>query len=280
MLTIDNVDLHYGAAQALRGVSLTAQAARSPACSAATASARRRCCARIVGHQPISGGAHRLGGRRASTACRRTRARARGIAYVPQGREIFPLLTVAENLETGFATARRRDASRARRGVPAVSRAEGDARPARRRSLGRPAAAARHRPRARHAAAPARCSTSRPKASSPRSSRISAAPSSYLRGQGRHGDPAGRAVFRFRPPTRRPLRRDGARRHRHVRRPRGTTRRRRPPATGDLIVRNGPTGRAWIGNSSAGRLLGLWPCAPHGLVRAIITAVEASPRFP
>ena len=30
------------------------------------------------------------------------RARA-GIAYVPQGREIFPLLTVRENLETGFA---------------------------------------------------------------------------------------------------------------------------------------------------------------------------------
>ena len=27
----------------------------------------------------------------------------RGIAYVPQGREIFPLLTVEENLETGFA---------------------------------------------------------------------------------------------------------------------------------------------------------------------------------
>jgi urea transport system ATP-binding protein len=31
----------------------------------------------------------------------------RGIAYVPQGREIFPLLTVQENLETGFAPLRR-----------------------------------------------------------------------------------------------------------------------------------------------------------------------------
>ena len=27
----------------------------------------------------------------------------KGIAYVPQGREIFPLMTVRENLETGFA---------------------------------------------------------------------------------------------------------------------------------------------------------------------------------
>ncbi len=33
----------------------------------------------------------------------------RGIAYVPQGREIFPLLTVEENLETGFAPLKRDD---------------------------------------------------------------------------------------------------------------------------------------------------------------------------
>ena len=35
----------------------------------------------------------------------------RGIAYVPQGREIFPLLTVEENLETGFAPLKRADRS-------------------------------------------------------------------------------------------------------------------------------------------------------------------------
>jgi urea transport system ATP-binding protein len=34
---------------------------------------------------------------------------ARGIAYVPQGREIFPLLTVEENLKTGFAALKRAD---------------------------------------------------------------------------------------------------------------------------------------------------------------------------
>jgi urea transport system ATP-binding protein len=33
----------------------------------------------------------------------------RGIAYVPQGREIFPLLTVEENLQTGFAPLKRDD---------------------------------------------------------------------------------------------------------------------------------------------------------------------------
>jgi len=33
----------------------------------------------------------------------------RGIAYVPQGREIFPLLTVEENLKTGFAPLKREE---------------------------------------------------------------------------------------------------------------------------------------------------------------------------
>jgi urea transport system ATP-binding protein len=33
----------------------------------------------------------------------------RGIAFVPQGREIFPLLTVRENLETGYAPVKRAD---------------------------------------------------------------------------------------------------------------------------------------------------------------------------
>jgi urea transport system ATP-binding protein len=35
----------------------------------------------------------------------------RGIAYVPQGRDIFPLLTVEENLETGYAPLRRDERS-------------------------------------------------------------------------------------------------------------------------------------------------------------------------
>ena len=61
--------------------------------------------------------------------------------------------------------------------VRALPGAQQHARAARRRSLRRPAAAACHRPRAGHAAARCCCSTSRPKASSPRSSRTSAAPS-------------------------------------------------------------------------------------------------------
>ncbi len=56
----------------------------------------------IVGQQPVKGGAIRLDGREIQGLAPYDRARA-GIAFVPQGREIFPLLTVKENLETGFS---------------------------------------------------------------------------------------------------------------------------------------------------------------------------------
>ena len=56
----------------------------------------------IVGHEKISGGIIEWEGKPLSSLRASERAR-RGIAIVPQGREIFPLLTVRENLETGFA---------------------------------------------------------------------------------------------------------------------------------------------------------------------------------
>ena len=62
----------------------------------------------IVGQRPIAGGSITLEGRSLAGLTPYERA-ALGVAYVPQGREIFPLLTVRENLETGFA--RRRAAS-------------------------------------------------------------------------------------------------------------------------------------------------------------------------
>jgi urea transport system ATP-binding protein len=60
----------------------------------------------IAGHRPISGGSIIFEGQNIARLKPFERA-ARGIAYVPQGREIFPLLTVKENLETGFAPLKR-----------------------------------------------------------------------------------------------------------------------------------------------------------------------------
>jgi urea transport system ATP-binding protein len=56
----------------------------------------------IVGHHPVSAGTITWNGEPLAGIPPYERAR-RGIAVVPQGREIFPLLTVAENLQTGLA---------------------------------------------------------------------------------------------------------------------------------------------------------------------------------
>src|SRR5690606_38405887 len=62
----------------------------------------------IVGQHAISGGSVMFGDRNFTPL--RTFQRAKlGLAYVPQGREIFPLLTVRENLETGYAPLARGD---------------------------------------------------------------------------------------------------------------------------------------------------------------------------
>ena len=86
-----------------------------------------------------------------------------GIAYVPQGREVFADLTVEENLILGDLAAA--DAGRGYALFPAL--AERRAR-AGRPAVRRPAAAARHRPRPDGEAAACCCSTSRPRACSPR----------------------------------------------------------------------------------------------------------------
>jgi hypothetical protein len=105
----------------------------------------------IVGQQAISGGKITSTARTSRPAAQRG-ARAAGIAFVPQGREIFPLLTVKENLETGLRAAAPQGPLHSRRAVRPVPGAEVDAGPARRRPLGWPAAATRHRAGAGHPA--------------------------------------------------------------------------------------------------------------------------------
>jgi len=102
MLEIDSIDLHYGAAQALRGVSLQARPGRVTTVLGRNGVGKTTLLRAITGRQAISGGHMLWDGQDLSRMKPDARARA-GIASVPQGREIFPLLSVQENLETGFA---------------------------------------------------------------------------------------------------------------------------------------------------------------------------------
>src|SRR5437868_13002464 len=106
MLDVKTVDLHYGAAQALRGVSLQAEVGEVTCVLGRNGVGKTSLLDALAGQQPVSGGSIQWEGADITGLKPYERAR-RGIAYVPQGREIFPLLTVEENLKTGFAPLKR-----------------------------------------------------------------------------------------------------------------------------------------------------------------------------
>ncbi|MDQ2080846.1 urea ABC transporter ATP-binding subunit UrtE [Xanthobacteraceae bacterium Astr-EGSB] len=108
MLEAKSIDLKYGAAHALRGVDLVAEPGKVTCVLGRNGVGKTSLLDALAGQHPVSRGSIVWEGKNITGLSPADRAR-RGIAYVPQGREIFPLLTVQENLETGFAPLLRRD---------------------------------------------------------------------------------------------------------------------------------------------------------------------------
>jgi urea transport system ATP-binding protein len=108
MLTVEGIDLYYGASQALRGVSLSVKSHAITCVLGRNGVGKTTLLRAIAGHFPISRGRITWNGTDLARLPPFERARA-GIGFVPQGREIFPLLTVEENLKTGFGPLKRED---------------------------------------------------------------------------------------------------------------------------------------------------------------------------
>ena len=110
MLEVNSINLHYGAAQALRGISMKAEPGKVTCVLGRNGVGKTSLLDALMGQHPVSSGSIMWEGNDITPLRPADRAR-RGIAYVPQGREIFPLLTVEENLETGFAPLKRDERS-------------------------------------------------------------------------------------------------------------------------------------------------------------------------
>ena len=121
MLEVDHVDLHYGAAIALRQVSLTAEVGAVTCLLGRNGVGKTSLLRAITGAHPVSAGAIRWEGADITRLPIHERAR-RGIAWVPQGRDIFPAADRAREPGDGICRAAARAATRAGRGVRAVSR--------------------------------------------------------------------------------------------------------------------------------------------------------------
>ncbi len=89
MLDVNAIDLHYGAAQALRSVSLKAESGKVTCVLGRNGVGKTSLLDALAGQHPVSKGSIAFDGTDITRLKPSERAR-RGIAYVPQGREIFP----------------------------------------------------------------------------------------------------------------------------------------------------------------------------------------------
>ncbi len=103
MLAVKNLNQYYGGSHILRDLSFDIPAGKVTALLGRNGVGKTTLLRTLMGLIPARNGEIIFYDKKITHAKPYERARA-GIGYVPQGREIFPRLTVAENLEMGLAT--------------------------------------------------------------------------------------------------------------------------------------------------------------------------------
>jgi urea transport system ATP-binding protein len=101
MLTVTDLHVSYGQSEALHGVSFTAQPNETIAIMGRNGMGKTTLFKALIGILPVKAGTITIDSQEISQEESFQRV-ARGVAYVPQGRMIFPNLTVLENIETGM----------------------------------------------------------------------------------------------------------------------------------------------------------------------------------
>jgi urea transport system ATP-binding protein len=109
MLEASDINLYYGASHILRGADISAERGRITCLLGRNGVGKTSMLRGLTGHAPIRSGTVTWDAENIVRMAPHARAR-RGIAYVPQGRDVFGQLTVEENLMTGFACLPRREA--------------------------------------------------------------------------------------------------------------------------------------------------------------------------
>ncbi|MBT9246905.1 urea ABC transporter ATP-binding subunit UrtE [Gemmobacter fulvus] len=102
MLKTEGLTLHYGGSQILHGISMEAKAGAVTCIMGTNGVGKTSLLKAMAGTHPRSAGRLWLDGQEVPKCPPQAMAK-RGLAVVPQGRMIFPLLTVTENLQTGFS---------------------------------------------------------------------------------------------------------------------------------------------------------------------------------
>ena len=102
MLNATNLTLHYGGSQILHGIDIAARPGAVTCVMGNNGVGKTSLMNLLAGRHPRSGGTISFDGTELGRISAQRMARL-GVGYVPQGRAIFPMLTVRENMETGFA---------------------------------------------------------------------------------------------------------------------------------------------------------------------------------